>query len=144
MWRTRLGREVGKCRTNSARLDRDLAGFFAHLDKAVGRGNYVVALSADHGGAPIPEDLQKTGVDAGWLNLEEVKERIEKALEPLNYPKPAVADIGGSDVYFTPGTYDKLKADPAAMRAVMEAIESVPGVASVYRAEELEDRPATE
>jgi predicted AlkP superfamily pyrophosphatase or phosphodiesterase len=127
-----------------ARLDRDLAVFFAHLDKAVGRGNYVVALSADHGGAPIPEDLVKTGVNAGWLNLEEVKERIGKALEQLNYPKPAVADIGGSDVYFTAGTYDKLKADPAAMRAVIEAIESVPGVANVYRAEELEDRPATE
>jgi predicted AlkP superfamily pyrophosphatase or phosphodiesterase len=127
-----------------ARLDRDLAVFFAHLDKAVGRGSYVVALSADHGGAPIPEDLVKTGVDAGWLSLAEVKERIEKALEPLNYAKPTVADIGGSDVYFTSGTYDKLKADPAAMRVVIEAIESVPGVANVYRAEELEDRPATD
>jgi predicted AlkP superfamily pyrophosphatase or phosphodiesterase len=127
-----------------ARLDRDLAEFFEHLDKAVGRGNYVVALSADHGGAPIPEDLQKTGVDAGWLNLEEVKGRIEKALEPLDYPRPAVADIGGSDVYFTPGTYDKLKADPVAMHAVIEAMENVPGVANVYRAEELEDRPATD
>jgi predicted AlkP superfamily pyrophosphatase or phosphodiesterase len=127
-----------------ARLDRDLASFFAHLDKTVGSGNYVVALSADHGGAPIPEDLEKTGVDAGWLNLAEVKTRIEKALEPLNYAKPAVAEIGGSDVYFTPGTYDKLKVDPTAMRAVMEAIESVPGVASVYSAEELEDRPATD
>lgn len=127
-----------------ARLDRDLAGFFAHLDKVVGRRNYVVALSADHGGAPIPEDLQKTGVDAGWLNLAEVQGRIEKTLEALNYAKPTVADIGGSDVYFAPGTYDKLKADPAAMRAVMEAIESVPGVANVYRAEELEDRPATD
>ena len=127
-----------------ARLDRDLADFFAHLDKTVGRGNYVVALSADHGGAPIPEDLQKTGVDAGWLNLAEVKTRIETALEPLNYAKPAVADIGGSDVYFTPGTYDKLNADSAGMRAVIEAIERVPGVANVYRAEELEDRPATD
>ncbi|MGB7283286.1 MAG: alkaline phosphatase family protein [Candidatus Acidiferrum sp.] len=126
------------------RLDRDLAGFFAHLDKAVGRGNYVVSLTADHGGAPIPEDLQQTGVDAGWLNVAEVKERAENALEALNYAKPAVADVGGSDVYFTQGTYDKLKADPAAMRAVMEAIESVPGVARVYRAEELDDRPATE
>lgn len=126
------------------RLDRDLASFFAHLDKAVGRGNYIVALSADHGGAPIPEDLQKTGVDAGWLNLAEVKERIEKALEPLNYAKPAVAEVGSSDVYFTLGTYDKLKADPVAMHAVIDAIESVPGVANVYRAEELDDRPATD
>jgi predicted AlkP superfamily pyrophosphatase or phosphodiesterase len=126
------------------RLDRDLAVFFAHLDKAVGRGNYVVALTADHGGAPIPEDFEKTGVDAGWLNVAEVKQNVEKSLEALNYPKPAVAEVGGSDIYFTPGTYDKLKADPAAMRAVTEAIQSVPGVAGVYRAEELEDRPATD
>ncbi len=127
-----------------ARLDRDLAGFFAHLDKVVGRGRYVVALTADHGGAPIPEDLQKTGVDAGWLNLGEVKERVEKALEARGYAKPAVAEVGGSDVYFTPGTYDKLKTDPPALHAVIEAIQSVPGVADVYQAEELEDRPATE
>ncbi len=127
-----------------ARLDRDLAGLFAHLDKVVGRGNYVVALTADHGGSPIPEDLQKTGVDAGWLNLAEVKERLEQALDAHGYAKPAVAEVGGSDVYFTLGTYDKLKEDPAAMRAAMEAIESVPGVADVYQAEELEDRPATE
>jgi predicted AlkP superfamily pyrophosphatase or phosphodiesterase len=127
-----------------ARLDRDLAGFFAHLDKSVGSGNYVVALSADHGGAPIPEDLQKAGMDAGWLNVEEVKDRIEKTLEKLNYAKPTVAEVGGSDVYFTAGTYDKLKAEPAALGAVIEAIQSVPGVAHVYRAEELEDRPATQ
>jgi predicted AlkP superfamily pyrophosphatase or phosphodiesterase len=125
------------------RLDRDLGQFFAHLDKAVGRGNYVVALSADHGVVPIPDDLQKAGMDAGWLNVEQVKDRIEKTLEKLNYAKPTVAEIGGSDVYFTPGTYDKLKANPAALAAVIESIQSVPGVAHIYRAEELEDRPAT-
>jgi hypothetical protein len=127
-----------------ARLDHDLAELFAHLDKKVGRGNYVVALSADHGVVPIPEDIQKSGMDAGWLNVESVKERIEKSLEPFNYAKPAVAKVGARAVYFTPGTYDKLKNDPAALRAVLEAIQSVPGVAHVYRAEELEDRPSTQ
>ena len=126
------------------RLDQDLAELFAHLDKKVGRGNYVVALSADHGVVPIPEDMQKSGMDAGWLNVESVKEGIEKSLEPFNYAKPAVAKVGARGVYFTPGTYAKLKTDPAALRSVLEAIQSVPGVAHVYRAEELEDRPATQ
>jgi len=126
------------------RLDQDLAELFAHLDKKVGRANYVVALSADHGVAPIPEDMQKSGMDAGWLNVESVKERIEKGLEPFNYAKPAVAKVGARAVYFTPGTYDKLTNDPAALRGVLEAIQSVPGVAHVYRAEELEDRPSTQ
>ena len=32
------------------RLDKDLGELFAHLDAKVGRGNYIVALSADHAG----------------------------------------------------------------------------------------------
>ena len=126
-----------------ARLDGDLGELFAQLDQKVGKNNYVVAFSADHGVVPIPEDLQKTGMAAGWLKVEEVKIRIEKTLETFNYAKPTVAEVAGSDVYFTPGTYDKLKADQAALHAVLDAIQSVPGVAHVYRAEELEDRPAT-
>jgi predicted AlkP superfamily pyrophosphatase or phosphodiesterase len=126
------------------RLDRDLAELFAHLDKKVGRGNYVVALSADHGVVPIPEDMEKTGADAGVLHMPEVQERMEKSLEPFNYAKPAIARIAGSDVYFAPGVYDKLKQDHAAMQAVEAAALAQPGVASVYTAEELQDRPATQ
>jgi predicted AlkP superfamily pyrophosphatase or phosphodiesterase len=126
-----------------ARLDRDLAEFFTHLDKTVGRGKYVVAFSSDHGVAPIPEDLRKTGIDAGRLNLEEVRNRIEQALEPLHFAKPSVSRIDGAEVYFTPGTYAKVKSDPHALQAVIEAMQDTPGVARVYQAEELDDRPAT-
>ena len=124
-----------------ARLDRDLATLFAHLDKSVGRGNYVVAFSADHGVAPVPEDFRKKGIDAGRLNTLEVKQRIEAALEPFHYAKPAVMEVGGADIYFSPGTYARLKTDPRAMQAVLDAVQSVPGVARVYSAEEVADRP---
>src|SRR6202022_1834165 len=81
-------------------LDKDLGELFAHLDKKVGRGNYVVALSADHGVVPIPEDMAKTGADAGVLHIPELQEKIEKALEPFNLPKPAIARITSGDLYF--------------------------------------------
>jgi predicted AlkP superfamily pyrophosphatase or phosphodiesterase len=119
------------------RLDKDLGDLLGFLDKKVGTGNYMVALSADHGVAPIPVDMQKTGVDAGVLSLAELQARIEKALEPLNYTKPAVARIAGNEIYFSEGIYGRLKADPAAMKAVLEAILTMPGVAAVYRAEDL-------
>lgn len=119
------------------RLDKDLGDLFAFLDKKVGAGNYVVALSADHGVAPIPVDMQKTGVDAGVLSLPELQARIEKALEPLNYPKPVIARMAGNEIYFSEGIYGRLKADPTAMKAVLDAISTMPGVAVVYRAEEL-------
>jgi predicted AlkP superfamily pyrophosphatase or phosphodiesterase len=127
-----------------AHLDKDLADLFAHLDKKVGRGNYVVALSADHGVAPVTEDIERTGIDAGVLHLDELQERMEKALEPLNLAKPAIAHINGSDVYFAPSVYEKLKQDDKAMRAVIDAARAQPGVAEVFRAEQIQNRPATQ
>lgn len=119
------------------RLDKDLGELFTHLDQKVGRGNYVVVLSADHGVAPIPADMRKTGFDAGILSLAELKDRMEKALEPFNYAKPAIARIAGNELYFSEGVYGQLQQDPAAMKAVIDAAQTVPGVRAVYRAEEL-------
>jgi len=126
------------------RLDKDLGNLFAHLDAKVGRGNYIVALSADHGVVPIPEDMQTTGADAGLLRLPELRERMEKALAGFKYPKSPIASVSGSDIYFAPGVYEKLQHDPAAMQAALNAALGEPGVAAVYRAEELRDRPATQ
>ena len=126
------------------RLDKDLGNLFSHLDAKVGRGNYVVALTADHGVVPIPEDMQATGADAGLLHLPELQERIEKVLEAFKYRKPTIARINGSDIYFAPSVYENLQHDPAAMQSVLDTSLSQPGVAAVYRAEELRDRPATQ
>jgi hypothetical protein len=119
------------------KLDKDLGELFTHLDQKVGLGNYVVALTADHGVAPIPSDMQNTGFDAGVLNLRELQERLEKALEPFHFAKPALAVISGNKVYFSPGVYGQLEQDPAAMKALLDAALTMPGVKAVFRAEEL-------
>jgi len=119
------------------RLDQDLQELFTELDQKVGKRNYLVVLTADHGVAPIPADTQKTGFDAGVLNLAELKDRLEKALEPFHYTKPTIARIAGNELYFSPGVYGQLRQDPAAMKALIDASETMPGVAAVYRAEEL-------
>lgn len=49
------------------RSDRNVATLLDALDQTVGAGNYVVAVSADHGVCPIPAQLQAKGVDAGLL-----------------------------------------------------------------------------
>src|SRR6266446_2875700 len=104
------------------RLDKDLGNLFAHLDQKVGRGNYVVALTADHGVVPIPEDMQTTGADAGLLHLPELQERIEKVLEAFKYRKPTIARINGSDIYFAPSVYENLQHDrPATQSPTLRA-----------------------
>lgn len=119
------------------RLDKDLAELFTHLDQKVGRGNYVVALTADHGVAPIPADMQQTGVDAGVLSLQDLQVRLEKALQPFNLAKQPIAKIAGNDIYFAQGLYGQLRHDPAAMKALLDAALSTPGVSEVFQAGEL-------
>jgi predicted AlkP superfamily pyrophosphatase or phosphodiesterase len=119
------------------RLDQDLGELFTLLDHKVGKGNYVVAFTADHGVAPIPVDMQMTGVDAGVLRLPDLKNKIENALQPFHLGKPAVARIAGNEVYFSPGVYNQLRQDPAAMKAVIDEALTVPGVAAVFRSEDL-------
>lgn len=121
------------------RLDATIGTLLAHLDRAVGAKNYVVAFSADHGVAPIPERMVREGINAGRVVTGEVVARVEKALEPLLGAGKHVARMTYPDLYFMPGVYAKLQADPAAMRAVKEAISGVPGVWRIYRSEELQD-----
>jgi len=125
------------------RLDEALGKLFDHLDGTVGPGNYVVAFSADHGVAPIPEQMVLAGVDAGRVSMRDVAERVEKALESLPGRGPKVARYSAGDIYFAPGVYAQLEADPARMHAVTEAILSLHGVARVLRSEDLAARRPT-
>jgi hypothetical protein len=57
------------------RLDRDLAAFFTYLDTTLGKGNYSVFLSADHGAAHNANFLKDHNVPAGiWDDAATQKE----------------------------------------------------------------------
>ena len=120
-----------------ARLDRTLGSLLAHLDRRVGRQNYVLALTSDHGVAPIPEQVAEFGLPGGRVSGAELIARVEKALEPALGPGKKVSSLGYNALYFEPGVFAKLQADPAAMQAALDAVRSFPGVARVFRADDL-------
>ena len=59
-------------------LDVALQQLIAHLDAKVGRANYMLALSADHGVAPIA-----SAPLGGRIANEDVRERIDETLTGL-------------------------------------------------------------
>jgi arylsulfatase A-like enzyme len=63
------------------RLDRDLAAFFTYLDAKVGKGNYTVFLSADHGAAHNPSFLLDHNIPAGVWNAGTTQRDLNKLLE---------------------------------------------------------------
>ena len=50
-------------------LDRDLDGFFGWLDQGIGLKNVWLALSADHGIAPIPGEAAKLGIHSAVVDM---------------------------------------------------------------------------
>jgi predicted AlkP superfamily pyrophosphatase or phosphodiesterase len=125
------------------RLDATIGRLLAHLDRKVGPGKYTVALTGDHGVAPIPEDIQRSGLDAGWLSPPEVQSQIESALAAFHYPEHPVANASGSNIYLSPGVFDRLLSDRPAIDAVKKAVLAAAGVESVFLSTEVQNRPAT-
>lgn len=64
-------------------LDRDLDRFFNTLDAQVGRGNYLVFLTADHGGSHNPNFMRShklaAGGFAGWDLTKEINKELQQS-----------------------------------------------------------------
>ena len=64
-------------------LDRDLARFFNTLDAQVGRGNYLVFLTADHGGSHNPNFMRShklaAGGFAGWDLTKDINKELQQS-----------------------------------------------------------------
>jgi predicted AlkP superfamily pyrophosphatase or phosphodiesterase len=71
------------------RLDRALGGFLDHLDATVGRGRYVLALSADHG-VVDPTDPGVNGRIVKTAEIEALLDQIEQAAKQENLPRVAL------------------------------------------------------
>jgi hypothetical protein len=67
-------------------LDQDFDKFFSWLDQTVGLDNVWLALTADHGIAPVASESAKLGINSGLLNLEKLYERLEQDLNKRHSP----------------------------------------------------------
>ena len=118
-----------------AHLDRTIGTLLERLDALVGRGNYVVGLTADHGVTPIPEQLKSEGKDAGRLTAAAITALVDMESAALAGPGKYVARTSGNDIYFAPGMYERLTLSPVATSRVIDALEASPGIARVFRRE---------
>lgn len=125
-----------------ARLDVVLGDLLDALDRHVGRGRYLLALSADHGVAEYPEALATAGTDAGRVSMAEVKQRVEAAIARRLGPGPSVASVQYTDVYLLRGIADRLRAQPGAMQDVLAAMHHIPGVEAAFSSDQLRSNEA--
>ena len=128
-----------------ARLDVQFGRIFDALDKRLGAGRYVVAMSADHGVAPIPEQVTAQGLDAGRFTAASVNARLNDAWKPFATDATSpILNSNGTDIYFTPAAMAILESTPAARRALTDAALTVPGIGKAFWASDLDNGLATD
>ena len=107
------------------------------LDRDVGKGNYVVGLTSDHGVAPTPERVKAQGFDSGRIDTAAVGRAIDTVLDSELGSGPYRTRVIYNDIYFNEGVYLKLTQNAKALEAVLQTIRKTPGVWRVYRKEDL-------
>lgn len=119
------------------RLDRYLGNFFAYLDERIGKENYYVALSADHGVLTIPEELVRRGEDAQRITSNEysiiidtIENRLKNELGLLhNFIK--VANYQGFALDYEEAMAKGMTKDQL-QKKLAAAVDTLPFVADVF------------
>lgn len=108
------------------RLDQDLAKFFNYLDSKVGKGQYTVFLSADHGGAHSVGFLQEHKITTGFFGDGMEKNMNDKLKEKFGVDK-LINAIDNYQIYFDRKLLKENKLDLDAVRDfTIEEIENDP------------------
>ncbi|MBS1747806.1 MAG: alkaline phosphatase family protein [Bacteroidetes bacterium] len=66
---------------NFLRLDKDIGDFLNFLDQQIGKGQYLVFLTADHGVAHVPAFLKQHSIPAGNVDDEKISDQLNALLK---------------------------------------------------------------
>jgi predicted AlkP superfamily pyrophosphatase or phosphodiesterase len=115
------------------RLDRVIAGLLDFIDRRVGLSNTIIAVTGDHGVAPIPEYVKTLGFDAERLQPSGVTEAATRALTARFGEGKWVQAFVNDQLYLDQKLLADRKADPAeAERIAGEAALGTRGVVDFF------------
>ncbi|KIA94242.1 nucleotide pyrophosphatase [Pedobacter kyungheensis] len=89
------------------RLDKDLEAFFNYLDEKVGKANYMVFLTADHGAAHVPGFMQENRLPAGTVNDRDIANKLNTYLNDKFKLNNVVLKSQNNQIIFDHGKTDK-------------------------------------
>ncbi|WP_440999726.1 alkaline phosphatase PafA [Fodinibius sp. SL11] len=81
------------------RLDRTIADLLDDLDKEIGKGNYVVVLTSDHGAVDVPQELIDKKLPGGYFDSDTAVEELSVYLKTEFGDQEWVEDYINQQVY---------------------------------------------
>jgi predicted AlkP superfamily pyrophosphatase or phosphodiesterase len=99
------------------RLDKDLESFLTYLDQTLGKGNYLIFLTADHGAAHAPKFLAENKLPGGVVSNRNIAAELNKAIEQEFKIKGSVISVMNNQVIYNKPVILKSEADFDDLRA---------------------------
>jgi arylsulfatase A-like enzyme len=111
------------------RLDRTLAELFNYLDKKIGLDQVIVALTADHGVGPVPEQVRALGY-GGRVDAKSAIDAVTSALNQRFGEEKWVLNFVNGNIYLDEDAINRRKLDLANVENVAsQTVVKVHGIA---------------
>lgn len=121
------------------KLDEDLSEFLSFLDNEVGKGNYTVMLTADHGAAEVSQYLMDNDMPGGYLDEAANFAKLEEIMSEF-HPSgiELIEEVEGNHIYFD---HPKLREAGVSVRDLAEflsyEISRDPGIYAAYPSQQV-------
>jgi predicted AlkP superfamily pyrophosphatase or phosphodiesterase len=113
------------------RLDLELERLLNNLDAKVGKGNYTVFLTSDHGAVEVPAYLESMHIPAGYINNGNTNKKFKTFMLETFGVDDLIANVSNNQVFLN---YERLAELNLELEDVQEAIiEELISYDSVYK-----------
>lgn len=124
------------------RLDKELGNLLDFLDNKVGKGQYTVFLSADHGVAQIPEFMQENKLPAGRVFMNTVVTNLNKTLAEKYKINTIIVSDGNYQLHLNQPALDSAKVNEGEIiEWLVKRLSSEPGIDRAFALKDLNTVP---
>ena len=127
------------------RLDKTLSDFLTTLDKTLGKGNYLLFLTADHAGLETPSFLRENKIPAGELGNKNFTNLVSDFVAKTFGSDKLIENFSNKQIYFDRAEIKKRGVDIHQLQQKTADFirDSFPLVATIYTRDNLEGKAAT-
>lgn len=121
------------------RLDRNIASLLDFLDSRVGKGEYTLFLTADHGGIHVPAYLETLKVPAGYFSMRDLRKDLETYARDTFKTGDLIKNISNYQVFLDHELLETSGLDPLAVEEKLQAyLLKYAGIDKVFTRTQLE------
>ncbi|MGB5981491.1 MAG: alkaline phosphatase PafA [Nonlabens sp.] len=91
------------------RLDQEIARLLQNLDRKVGKGNYTVFLTADHGAVHNPGFLEDMKIPAGYFDLQQLRSKLKARLVERYGDNDIIEEISNNQIFLDKNELSRLE-----------------------------------